>query len=116
VCVLPDIIPLTDIHTHALTDSQPTQTRPLCPHTAEGDAYDPTAMEAEFVRGDKDDVVLSVSQKGYQIGDKVVRRAGVTVSVTEATMAARAASGEGEGEGDGDAEEAAEEGEGEGEE
>lgn len=44
--------------------------------------------------GEKDDVVLSVQHKAYEVGGKVVRRAGVTVSVTEATMAARAATGE----------------------
>lgn len=70
-------------------------------HTAAGDEYDPTTMEAEFVDGDKDDVVLSVTEKGYEVGGRMVRRAGVTVSVTAATRAAREkveAGGDGEGE------------------
>ncbi len=59
---------------------------------------------ASFVAGEADDVVVSVESKGYLVGNKVARRAVVTVAATEATLAARAKKGgeaeeqEGEGE------------------
>lgn len=61
--------------------------------------------------GDTDDVVLLIAAKGYEIGGRVVRRARVAVSVTEATLKAREGEG-GAGEGDGVEEEEGEREEG----
>jgi hypothetical protein len=40
----------------------------------------------EVVVGEADGVVVEVEQKGYQIGERVARRARVKVSATEATL------------------------------
>lgn len=54
---------------------------------AAGDAYDEESMEVgEVVVGEADGVVVEVEQKGYQIGERVARRARVKVSATEATL------------------------------
>lgn len=73
--------------------------------TAAGDAYDEESMEVgEVVVGEADGVVVEVEQKGYQIGERVARRARVKVSATEATLQ-KAKEEEKEEEGDSEAKE-----------
>ncbi|EWM28579.1 GrpE nucleotide exchange factor [Nannochloropsis gaditana] len=72
---------------------------------AAGDAYDEESMEVgEVVVGEADGVVVEVEQKGYQIGERVARRARVKVSATEATLQ-KAKEEEKEEEGDSEAKE-----------